>query len=437
MRDTVNLGFILCLAIILFTFGDTIQFSGQIFFGILAGMSSLWVLFAPSELVSRRSIVVSFGLVMSVQGLASASSQLLAGTYALAALLMIIGFLRNTSEAGLGRNGLLTLFIAVTLGELVIHAILGFGDWFFFWISIPTIVFGFTSRKISSTDLTYIKNFVVYFAFLQALIGIFEFYGGRLISLASQFGLSPHAFMQSGVRSQGFLGHPLVFSFLLGFALFLVFERTDRRWWHKIPVSITLVLGVFASGSSSAVICVVAGSFLLLYRSRSIIVRVASLTTAAVAVLFSSQFSEILRDVTGSAARHRLESVNSLPNLVFDREFFEWLFGSGRGNIDNVFLSGLILNSDFRAVDNQFIYSVASGGILGGVALLALCLILLFRSFSQANFLFPLVAFSLAMFLSFDILVWASSSLLFCVLIYMVDLLNRTDPRKSRYAISH
>jgi hypothetical protein len=135
-----------------------------------------------------------------------------------------------------------------------------------------------------------------------------------------------------------------------------------------------------------------------------------------------SSVSAVLSDVSGQSALHRLNSLLSISNLVFTRDVFSAMLGSGQGSVDSLFSKGIIENSVTHAIDNQLVHSLATMGLIGLAVVLTVFGLALVRSWKLKDTSFPAIVFVVLMFFSFDLLAWSVPSL--CIIVFLVAISN-------------
>ncbi|MGY1694465.1 hypothetical protein ACI780_06060 [Geodermatophilus sp. SYSU D00814] len=229
-------------------------------------------------------------------------------------------------------------------------------------------------------------------------------------------------------RSTGTMAHPIPFGTLMALAAALCLTSVTR--W---PVPVRVLAGAAAcyglamSGSRSAalVLCLAAVVAVLTPRALRI-----GATARVLVVLALAGAVLLLRDTrltvvaslegTGSLT-HRLAALDAAGRLL-DRPVEQTLLGSGTGSLDDLFASGLLQLDGFFAVDNQLVTTFALAGLVGLAALLALVVVGLLRGVPEVR---PAALLLVGMVMSFDLLEWNATAVLFVALV----LLGSAAPR--------
>jgi hypothetical protein len=386
---------------------------------------ALWTLFGTRSLVLFRSIVSATSLLVLIFGTGVKGSSLAIHLAAIS-LILLSGYILAKKPDNHTKNRLIQYFSIFLILKIIVEMFSPNPNWFFVWVSIPAALISLSVQRISSLNIEAIKTSLLNLAVFESLIGIFEFLNSNLLFGEVQLGLSAHGFSFGSTRAQATLGHPLVLAILLGFAIFISIGAKSRPPTLKMIEITALTLGIYASGSSSVLISVLIGCLVLLIRSDAWRVKTGLIVAAGLASigigwsLVFSAASAILSDVSGQSALHRLTSLVSAPNLVLERDVFVAFFGSGQGSIDNIFSEGLIEDSLTHAIDNQFVHSLATMGLLGLIILLGVLGLSLIRSWRSGKAAFGTFVFIFLMFFSFDLLAWAVPAI--CVVLYLSSL---------------
>jgi hypothetical protein len=225
-----------------------------------------------------------------------------------------------------------------------------------------------------------------------------------------------------GGRSTGSMAHPIPFGTLMALAVALCLTSLTR--W---PLLVRAVAGAAAcyglalSGSRSAalVLCVATVVAVLTPRALRIgaAARVAvALVLAAVVLALQDTRLSVVTSLEGTGSlTHRLGALDALGRL-FDRPVAETLLGSGTGSLDDLFAAGLLQHDGFLTVDNQLVTTFALSGLVGLAALLALVAVGLLRGVPEVR---PAALLLVGMVMSFDLLEWNATAVLFVVLVLL------------------
>lgn len=224
-----------------------------------------------------------------------------------------------------------------------------------------------------------------------------------------------HQLLAGFPRGEGTLGHPLMLALLLVIAIAITLS-SKVSGAKRLFVLLTLFAGLFASGSRAGLLVAVV---LLLFSARGGRVKrftIGALLTATIVVALTSNgfFSGALvgNFLTGASVGHRSGAVEAIPRLL-SQPFVNVFLGNGAGSIDSLFRRGLLQSGGFHAVDNQFVTTLAIGGLVG-LAALAVLLLRILAIGRETR----IVTVAAVMFcLTFDLLVWPAGAALFGIVI--------------------
>ncbi len=247
--------------------------------------------------------------------------------------------------------------------------------------------------------------------------------------------LGPEAFaseiFSGAIRAQGSLGHPLLLAFLLLIGIALVIGARPWRTSLNVLTLLFLYAAMFATSSRSGIAI---ASLLILFSARGRwkraligIYGLAWLLLFAVGLdLWSSDV--LSRFSNSGSVAHRGDSLRALGR-IFQQDPTQVLIGNGLNSTDRLYGSGLFIG-DFFAVDNQFVSALAISGVMGAVAILGFLLWGAFRGDRQ--FSWAIIAV-LAMFGTFEVLVWPSSYAIMVCLVALASPLRRTKDALSAH----
>jgi len=289
------------------------------------------------------------------------------------------------------------------------------------WIAVSVFASKFTSQDSS----IFYSGFIVV-ALIQLGFGLLEFfvlrepllwgYGsyvdGTTLELRNPF------LDNVSLRVQGSSGHPIVFGLVMACLVAITLARwSEMKPLWRVAACTVAFAGLVLSGSRSPIIALfLAASYCLVLekRSSSILRSLAYAAGIAFAVLLAnavllSTFESF--QATGSYT-NRLGGLQSVPKL-FDRDIPDIFFGSGFGSELELFRRGFLQQNGFNIVDNQFVTSLATGGLVG-LVLTVIIIIAAFRASDRTAR--TLTVLFVAMMFSFDLLKWPSiSAILFLV----------------------
>lgn len=177
-------------------------------------------------------------------------------------------------------------------------------------------------------------------------------------------------------RVQGTMSHPLPFSALVSVALMALWSHWSR--FGPIVRRGLLVLFVVAlvlSGSRSAIGASALAATLLLFTAPGTSTwRKGGLAAAGAAAVLLTSWSTVRESVTSlldsGSFVNRAGHFPAVPRLL-GRPVLEAFFGSGESSEARLFADGYFYGTGFNVVDNQWISTLATQGLLGAVLLSA------------------------------------------------------------------
>lgn len=289
----------------------------------------------------------------------------------------------------------------------------GYSPVFALSIAVSLVSFAMLLAHTSVEDDQLITGAVIIIGAATALLCVYE----GLVASSPVFAQTAYGegnpLVPGTIRAQATLGHPLVAGFFMLVTASFVVLRVHRRL-VAAPLVALLLAGVVSTGSTSALVIAVAAVCLTWFFAASTL---GQRTMRAVVILSGAYLgwravvtAELIEDLSGANAEHRLNSLRSVPHLLFDRGLLEGLFGSGGSAVRELFERGFFPNDYFFTVDNQFVTALAAGGVVGLVLLVAYVVNVLGH---RTNTYWVVVAMLVVMFLSFEVLSWLPTSLLF------------------------
>lgn len=219
-------------------------------------------------------------------------------------------------------------------------------------------------------------------------------------------------------RSVGTLAHPILLGLLCGFGIVAVLLTPDlMRSSLRLSCALVLSVGVAESGTRSVALAVVVAvlsglvmkvtsNFGAIGRNAALFLLVGLGTAALIPKL------PFLQGLAGSfSLLHRLNSINGVP-LLLKRPGIEVFLGSGRSSLESLYASGYLIDDGSHAVDNQFVSSFATTGLIG----VAILVIILIRRLVHGTSPFvELGVFCTIQMLTFDALMWSAVSSLLAI----------------------
>lgn len=223
-------------------------------------------------------------------------------------------------------------------------------------------------------------------------------------------------------RATGTMAHPIPFGTLMAVSVLLALTPALR--WPvavRLPMVAAGTFGVALSGSRSAalsllvgllVATLVPGALRLSAAARTVIV----LGAAGALLLVDVASLRVVNSVQGTGSlTHRLGALDAAERLA-ERPLPQTLLGSGAGSLRDLFDAGFLQLDGFFAVDNQFVATFATAGLIGALALVALVGVGLVGGHRGTR---PAALLMVVMFLSFDVLEWHATALLAVVLLVL------------------
>jgi hypothetical protein len=241
-----------------------------------------------------------------------------------------------------------------------------------------------------------------------------------------------HEILTGAYRAQGTFGHPLLLSMFLVVALAIVMRRPLRNQVMYAATVALLLVGIFCSGSRSALIVAVV-MVLFVFGSRSYSITRGVVLSGVVGFLAARSpiGSDAYKRFTESGSvSHRLGAIEAIPNLLVQPPFEMW-FGHGWCSTKALFRRGLLQNDGFMAIDDQWVATLATSGLIGVAFWLALMVVSLRAAPLQLRL--PLTAVFLT-FLVFDVLEFPGTWSLLALFLGMAA--NRREAQEAQEALT-
>ena len=306
---------------------------------------------------------------------------------------------------------------------LIVTTLVGNADDIGLLISLAAVAISAATiaSRFTPSDLQMLLRGIVGVALLEVCLGVIEMitkkpipwgYGVYSNGLEVQL---PNPFLGDlMVRVEGSTGHPIVFGVVMLIALCIVMltPAISSIFW-RIILTLVFTLGFVVSGTRIALVAaaLVAGYRIATSRNggrwRGIGVGIA-VTVAG--FVFSTEVGEKVSDLVGSGSfTNRLGAIKSIPGLM-ERGLFEVFSGNGYGSEAQLFESGYLQQNGFGIIDNQFVTTLAIGGVFGLLGLIGV-LVAGFRN--SDGLVRALMIVMIVMMFSFDYLRWPVMVLLF------------------------
>lgn len=217
-------------------------------------------------------------------------------------------------------------------------------------------------------------------------------------------------------RAQGTFGHPLLLAFYLVVALALGLRYEWKSRAGKAAFVVTMLVGVSLTGSRSALVIVLVALLLAVGSRRFALLRAAVIGVLGLFALEINGFFEtdlVSRFVGGGSVTHRAGAIEAVPRLL-DQPLFNVMFGHGWFSTLRLTRANLLQLDGFVAVDNQFVATLASSGVVGLALLTALVAVAYFRAGPQLRLA---VGSVLLTFLVFDVAIYPSTAAMLSLLV--------------------
>lgn len=413
---------------------------GTVFLVLMAVRWPVMVLILPIvavlayQLIWRREIILGTAGGYSLIALFVASSTAAPSSLRTGAVLGVIAIMLSAlavSEAPWPHLDAQTLaflgFLALTLAVSAVANPAGAASAAYV-LAVPSLAFLVARRSSFHDRLVFWRTFVL-FSVLQAVYATGEvagalppLWGYRNVGLNGDPILRYNPFLPGELlRAQGTTGHPIILSLIAGVCLILGLSRGDLlgRPWAGLAVA-GGIAGMILSGTRSA-----AFALIVVLMWRLIISRVAKRRSRNFLLFLGLMlaawyvYGDLVSDAVNSDSfGHRLAGLSTAPTLL-SQPLVELVLGGGLGREQYLFSRGLLQTDGFNVVDNQFIYTQITSGLLGLLLLATAILLALRRSHPASRMM---LGFLVVMFLSFDVTTWHATSWLLATLLGLADM---------------
>ena len=300
----------------------------------------------------------------------------------------------------------------------------------------------FVSANTTRADRCWLMRFFVAIASIEILIAISEsllqigivrqFVAGSAES--DSYVVRQNLILGSWVnRAQGTAGYPIPFAaFIVVALLAAIFGHMFSRRFTMIVVLSLLGAGILLSGARSGVVALAVGVFFGLipavvsYRNRRRRVHHLWLLGTSATIVAGVGITFLIRAIATEdfSFMHRAGILGSAWNLT-QLPILRIIFGSGYDSTMRLYAEGVFQSDGATVIDNAFVSTVITSGLVG---LVALCL-LLGLSWVKANPAGKATIASIAAFMFFfDVFGWHLISFLLFVIIGMVTPMANTQP---------
>ncbi|WP_265444991.1 O-antigen ligase family protein [Flexivirga meconopsidis] len=287
---------------------------------------------------------------------------------------------------------------------------------------LPMLIAFYLARRLTVSECRAFVTTVLVFTCSQLLIGAMEM-GGLRIAPYPSYTRSDVTFGNNITggdhRAEAFLSHPIPFSMLIVFALFLAWTPFGpKNKVLRLLFSVACLGGLVISGSRTGFVAV--ASVVLISaigprissraRGAAIAAGVIAVGVLAYSTTVQEYMSEAIAKLGNSGSyTHRSNSISSIPQILDLRSGWDLLFGTGIGSEKRPPYVDILNVARFTSVDNQFTSTLVWGGVVALLALaVAVGVAIIWGSSVGRGILVVLVVY---MF-SFDLLLWAGESVM-------------------------
>lgn len=389
---------------------------------VIAALVGIWI-----ALFSRPDRRFGYATGAFVSMLVLAPSTLVSPAEVMGASVLMTAVSVSTALRPIRVTRLMMFYVLIVLVGLLSALFSGVPSQFASIVAVTTLVPVFTTATLSDREWSVVRFAVIATGGAVAALCLVEVFlvDAPLFAEAS-YGTNP--ILESDVRAQATVGHPLVAAMVQLFALGILLAAKVGPL-AKIFLAVALLIGIVATGSTSAVLaallCVIS-FFVFAGRARWWVFRVVLVGLAGVLAVGASVVpSSLGSDISGNNATHRINSLLAIPRLL-QRGVGETIFGSGWGSQESLYRRGVLINDGFFAVDNQFTTVLAACGVIGAIALA----VLLVKMFVRARGGEKAIVLSMTlMFVSFDVLNWVATGALYILLVALVTRKDNPAPQ--------
>lgn len=396
---------------------------------VVAGALGMIVLLAilPSRRCRVVAVLVSFGAICVFGSNTTPTALWIAVAMGCPALLAVAWYRTGLAVRPAGATlGAAALFLAL----VVLSSCLSGGGLPAF---VPlAVALGWTATQLGSRERVAVVRGIVMigvgevaYAVTQAFFGVQPIWG----RVASQGTGNP--FVNGLDRVQASFGQAIVFGLFCAVTALLVW--TDAARLHRglrVVVFGFLVGGLFLSGTRSAVLALLLAIAVHALLRPNLLKWVRNVTAALLGVALVALLDFGVRSITTEALDsgswlQRIGSMRSVPRLL-SRTGFEFWFGSGFGSEQELYRTGLVTSPyHFTVIDNFYVYTLGTMGLLGVAMLLAVFVIGFTTSGRTGRGTIVILAVMCA---AFDLLAWRSTAAVL-VLFLVVDPVQRVIVR--------
>jgi hypothetical protein len=397
--------------------------------------TAILLLGVPRELVLGTGLATAVAIAFTIGPINAPKAALYIATIGVS-VVIVTALLREGGASGrprsvvallLGLAYFFLLFLSTVLTglglELVDLVVL---------IIAPSLLALLIARRMTGQNFrVFARGFVVFAVFQVAVSTIdllfmpIPFFGYAIVSGTR---LSNSLLFDAVFREQGLAGHPIVMALILVVAIVLLWRNSaELSNAGRIIVLALLVWGLVISGTRSAIVALVAGIlFLAIVNARTLGARLRNLglvvVVTALALTNSVVFSYVASVATGlsesGSYSHRAGALEAVPGLINGLPIGRLFFGSGAGSEPVLFASGFLQQDGFNIIDNQFVTTLVSVGLIG-LALIAILIVrtLLLGTPTTRGLLVVMVV----MMNSFDLLRWTGPAIVFFAIVALAD----------------
>ena len=280
-------------------------------------------------------------------------------------------------------------------------------------VSILAILVSLVAARMDALNYRYFLRYLVVTGYVHTAFAAFEAWVGEPIwgyqvraDGSTLFIQANEIFTTEVPRLEGGAGHSITLGVVVSVAVIALVALRGLKWSTAVACAPLLVALAFA-GSRSAVLALACVAVVALLSPRNRMSALGRVLAVLIVIGTIPLVTPLVRDVAGTLLEsgsftHRVSGLESALELL-DRPLFEVFFGSGYASTGQLYARGYLQDSGFLVVDNQFVTTLATCGLIG-LALLVAYLFVGTRGAPPA--MLSILIFWSIMAFSFDIMFW-------------------------------
>lgn len=380
----------------------------------------------PRDSPTHKAQLLAVGLICSIAFLAVSRSALVPESVAyatplVAAAVVTLFALPGASRLRLGPEALPVF--ALVLSLVVSTGLRGdTTDWAkACGIGALWVIAFLTSSNLNARSLETILHAIVVIGLIQVVIFFFEAIfpiewvrQGIAATSDSGYVVRPNLILGEWTnRAQGTIGYPIAAGNLMAVCFALTLAGKRPKLLGRVILSGVFVFGALMTGTRSALIAMVVAVLVLAWLRARSAPRAALLALAATFAIGMSAFLSEGYERNDFSFLHRLNVLLSLGSLL-TRPLGQVLLGSGLNSHVDVFTDGYVAMSETTAIDNAYLMTFITAGLIG---IFALVFALLRATWSAPTEVTPALFALATFFFSYDALWWHLIAILFWFLV--------------------